>query len=57
MELLLAGRTNRQIMSALSIDEHTVLRDTGAIYRAHGVRGFGKQSRRRLAEKVGRGVA
>jgi DNA-binding NarL/FixJ family response regulator len=53
MELLLAGKTYREIMAALSVDFVTVNRDTQAIYRRHGVHGAGRWCRERLAVKLG----
>jgi DNA-binding CsgD family transcriptional regulator len=57
MEMLVEGKSRREIMAALSLDEWTINRDTRVIYGEHGVRGFGKQCARRLVEKLGRGVA
>jgi DNA-binding NarL/FixJ family response regulator len=55
LPLLLRGDSYGRIMAALSLDVSTVRRDVHAIYREHGVGGWG--ARRRLAEKLGHAAA
>jgi hypothetical protein len=39
LEMLLEGKTYREMMAALSVDFGTINMDTQVLYRRHGVRG------------------
>jgi DNA-binding NarL/FixJ family response regulator len=54
LELLLEGRTYREIGRSLCVSYSTVRGDADVIYRAHGGGGGQYEARRRLAAKFGR---
>jgi DNA-binding CsgD family transcriptional regulator len=52
LPLVLAGKSFGEIMAALSMEYEVVERTMKALYREHGVRGFGRECRRLLVEKL-----
>jgi DNA-binding NarL/FixJ family response regulator len=53
-EMLMEGKSWKEIGEELGIDEVTIRRDTQTLYAEYGVSGSGKNARRALAEKIGR---
>jgi hypothetical protein len=52
-EMMLTDCTHQAIMERLGISRDNLIDDVRAIYKMHGVKGWGQDGRRELAEKLG----